>query len=250
MTQLSTRRRYPSVAAAALVALVGPWATVAGQQDTLAAIRGTVTSSTSGRPISGVMIAVPAVARFVVTDSTGTFALGGLPAGRQRIRISYLERGSEEYDVTLRRGQARQLAVLLDMEAVDLAPIVVEGWGGRFARSLAGFYDRKRRSFGRFYTAEDIERIGPVQLSSLLRREGIRIVCRGWECVAYSGRDIRPCPMDLYLDGVWVDSTFLDTIHPNDVAAVEIYRSGGNIPLAFLFGGDSRCGVIAVWRRT
>ncbi len=38
MTQLSTRRRYPAVASAALVALVAPWATVAGQQDTLAAI--------------------------------------------------------------------------------------------------------------------------------------------------------------------------------------------------------------------
>jgi hypothetical protein len=247
---MALRRRFPAVVSGVVVALLGPWATVAGQQDTLAAIRGTVTSSFSGRPITGVMIAVPDVARFVVTDSTGTFALGGLPAGRQRIRISYLERGSEDYDVTLRPGGTRQLVVLLDLEAIDLAPIVVEGWGGRFARSLAGFYDRKRRSFGRFYTAEDIERIGPVQLSSLMRREGIRIVCQGWECVAYAGRDILPCPMDLYLDGVRVDSTFLDTIHPNDVAAVEIHRSGGNIPLAFLFGGNARCGVIAVWSRT
>lgn len=249
MTQLSTRRRYPAVASAALVALVAPWATVAGQQDTLAAIRGSVTSAFDGRPLSGVMIAVPTVGRFAVTDSTGTFVLGRLPSGKQRVRISYLERGSADHDVPLRRGKVTVLAVLLNVEAVDLAPVVVEEWGGHFVRSLAGFYDRKRRGFGTFFSWEDIERIRPYRLSSLLRQTGVLVQCWGGECLPYTFEPTRRCPMALYVDGMPIDPVFLDAIDPGDVAGVEIYRRASQVPFEFV-GLRDGCGVVAVWSRT
>ena len=52
------------------------------QRDTTARLTGTVRSSINGLPISGVMIAVPKVRTFDVSDSTGSFTLIGLPGGR------------------------------------------------------------------------------------------------------------------------------------------------------------------------
>jgi hypothetical protein len=238
-----------AVVSGVVVVLLWPWAAVAGQQDTLAAIRGSVTSAFDGRPLSGVMIAVPTVGRFAVTDSTGTFVLGRLPSGKQRVRISYLERGSADHDVPLRRGKVTVLAVLLDVEAVDLAPVVVEAWGFRFERSLAGFYDRRRRGFGTFYSWEDIDRIRPYRLSSLLRQAGVLVQCSAGECLPYALAATRRCPMAVYLDGLPIDGVFLDTIDPAAVAGVEIYRRASQVPFEFV-GLRDGCGVVAVWSRT
>ncbi|HYR32089.1 MAG TPA: carboxypeptidase regulatory-like domain-containing protein, partial [Gemmatimonadales bacterium] len=57
------------------------------QRDTTARLAGTVRSSINGLPISGVMVAVKGSRVFGVSDSTGSFALGGLPEGRQVVRI-------------------------------------------------------------------------------------------------------------------------------------------------------------------
>jgi len=59
------------------------------QRDTTARLAGTVRSSINGLPIAGVMVAVKGSRVFDVSDSTGSFALGGLPDGRQVVRIRY-----------------------------------------------------------------------------------------------------------------------------------------------------------------
>src|SRR5713226_8990466 len=96
------------------------------QRDTTARLAGTVRSSINGLPISGVMVAVPKVRAFEVSDSTGAFALAGLPAGRQTVRILYGDSLSYQQELNLKRGKTVTLSVLLDVAAVELAPIVVE----------------------------------------------------------------------------------------------------------------------------
>src|SRR2546425_4888946 len=59
------------------------------QRDTTARLTGTVRSSINGLPVSGVMIAVKGSRVFIVSDSTGSFTLVGLPGGRQTVRILY-----------------------------------------------------------------------------------------------------------------------------------------------------------------
>ena len=91
------------------------------QADTTARLMGYARSAFNGRPLAGVMIAVPAARQFVVTDSTGTFDLASVPSGRQRVRIAYEGRETEEYEFELRRGKTKRLAVLLDVRAVASA---------------------------------------------------------------------------------------------------------------------------------
>src|SRR5205807_8454705 len=63
--------------------------------DTTGRINGWAISSFNGHPIAGVMISAPEVHKFVVTDSTGRFALAALPTGRHAIRVSYEGRDTE-----------------------------------------------------------------------------------------------------------------------------------------------------------
>src|SRR5438445_11703670 len=85
------------------------------QRDTTARLAGTVRSSINGLPISGVMVAVKGSRVFGVSDSTGSFALGGLSEGPQVVRILYGDSLSYEHELDLKSGQTLQLAVLLDV---------------------------------------------------------------------------------------------------------------------------------------
>src|SRR2546425_13123562 len=112
------------------------------------------------------MVSVPAVHRFAVSDSDGRFELAGLPPGRQRIRVNYEGRNTEEYDFDLRRGKGKKVVVLLGVDAGGLAPVGVGGQARGFLRNLAGVYDRRKWDAGvaRVFTREGITRedVGPL----------------------------------------------------------------------------------------
>ncbi len=218
------------------------------QRDTTARLTGTVRSSINGLPISGVMIAVPKVRTFDVSDSTGSFTLVGLPGGRQTVRILYGDSLWYEQEINLKRGKTVSLSVLLDIAAVELSPIVVEARSLRAYRSLAGFYDRKRWGFGRFYTLADLDGRRGLSLQTLLRESGVQVQCGLGYCVPLSGV-VRRCVMSLYLDGMRLPADELDRIWVDELAGVEVYKHGVDVPAEFqtTFGGD--CGAVLMWSR-
>lgn len=253
-----------AVLVAAAVVTASP-ASLSSQRGSTANIQGVARSSFNGAPLAGVMIAVPAARKFAVTDSSGRFALVGIPAGSQRVRVAYEGRNTEEYVFELKRGKTKQLAVVLDIEAYDLAPVVVEAQHRDFARNLAGFYERRKwyGGFGRFYTREDLERRHPVALSQLLTSEGIftRCVARGCIPVRWSRGSM--CAVAISVDGMpfWEDS--YNEIPVDDVQGVEIYRSDFHTPPGWggliagsppfgrgnLFEPRGTCSSVQIWTR-
>src|SRR5882724_4435871 len=168
-------RRAPLCGLLLLGMLVTP---AHAQRDTTARLAGTVRSSINGLPISGVMVAVRGSRVFDVSDSTGSFALGGLPAGPQLVRVLYGDSLVYEHKMDLKPGKTLTLSVLLDVVAAELAPIVVEAQSLSAERSLAGFYDRRKRSTGRFYTRADLVQRAAVSLDGVLGESGVQVVCR------------------------------------------------------------------------
>src|SRR6266566_1089285 len=152
-----------------------------------ARVAGIARSALNGQPLARVMVAVRGTRLFSVTDSTGAFALAGLPSGRQTLRILYGDRLSYDHAVTLERGKTLRLAVLLDVAVVAL-------------RSLVGFYERKRFGFGRYYTPEQIERRRGLDLRTLLVEAGVQVQCRLGACVPIVRDGGRACVPTLYLD--------------------------------------------------
>jgi hypothetical protein len=187
---------------------------------------------------------------FDVTDSTGEFVLSGLPDGQQTLRILYRDEVFHEQPIKLKRGKTLQLAVLLDVEAIELTPVVVEARGVRALRSLAGFYERRKRGFGRFYTFEDLERRGPLPVTSLLTESGVHLR-RSWmgDWLPVNWRGARSCVMSLYLDGFPLPAELLDMTRLDDLAGVEVYKHGVSVPWEFRRGLDGDCGAIVMWSR-
>src|SRR6266852_780495 len=171
--------------------------------DTSAHIRGAAISDFNGRPIAGVMISAPEVHKFVVTDSTGRFTLDGLPSGRRAIRVSYQGRETQDYVFTLQSERTKRIAVVLDVDAVDLNPLVVEARQANLWRDLAGFYERRQayRGFAHFFTREEIGRMRQTKLSGLLTLEGIVTRCYQ-ECRPTRFRRGAFCAVPVSVDGV------------------------------------------------
>jgi len=238
------------VALSSLLILCVGASRLAGQVgDPTARIVGTARSSTNGLPIAGVMVAVRGARAFGVSDSAGVFALAGLPPGRQTVRVLYGDSLSYDSEVTLKRGKTLALSVLLDVDAVELSPIVVEARSWRADRSLAGFYDRKKWRFGRFYTLADLERRSGLSLRSLLSETGVQVRCGIGPCLPIGGELWRRCVLTLFLDGMQLPADFLETIRLDELAGVEVYKRGFDVPIEFqhTFGGG--CGAVLLWSR-
>ena len=232
------------------IALILAVPSTTNAQSDSAVVTGTARSSVNGQPLAGVMIAVGGTKAFDVTDSTGTFALLGLPPGKQIIRVLYRDDVVAEHPFTLKQGKTLQIHVLLDAEAVELAPIVVQARSVRSLRSLAGFYERRTRGFGRFYTFEELERRGPLPMRALLNESGIEVRCRMGSCVPVIPRGGRLCMPPVYLDGWLLSSRELESWRADDLAGVEIYRGAINVPWDFRRGLGHDCGAIVMWSKS
>ncbi len=219
------------------------------QRDTTARLTGTVRSSINGLPVSGVMIAVKGTRVFNVSDSTGSFTLVGLPGGRQTVRILYGDSLSYEKEMDLKQGKTLTLSVLLDVGATELAPIVVEAQTLRAERSLAGFYERKKSGFGRYYTLADLKRRPQETLQTLLLESGVQVRCRVGQCVPLVSDGGRLCVMSLFVDGLRMPADYLNLARVDELAGVEVYKVPVEVPPEFSSGLRRSCGAVVMWSR-
>src|SRR5207249_5672877 len=88
--------------------------------------------------------------------------------------------------------------------------IVVEAQTLRADRSLAGFYERKKSGFGRYYTLADLKRRPLETLQALLLESGVQVRCRVGQCVPLVSDGGRLCVMSLFLDGLRMPSDYLN----------------------------------------
>ena len=178
----------------------------------------------------------------------------------------------------------------LNPAAIALSPIEISAAATERYLGLTGFYERQRSDFGHFVTPQDIEKRHASSVMELLGViPGVRVVSTGMlgnRFIQLRGSVISRggvCRPRVYVDGLiflrgdsrpigadefgnpelFVDSrgnltnamrneglTVDDIAHPSTIAAIEVYRTGTQVPVQF--GGNSietRCGVIVVWTR-
>ncbi|MGE0442084.1 MAG: carboxypeptidase regulatory-like domain-containing protein [Gemmatimonadales bacterium] len=177
---------------------------------------------------------------------------------------------------------------LVAFELDPLEVVAEKAAAERFLRE-AGFYERQSSDFGKFITREAIEARKAKRFTDLLNTiAGVRLVpsTQGFDRTSITLRGSAlsaggPCHPKVYLDGLvvvqgdarpWrreitrpVDNQATeiqaaqfertevdidDVVMPNDVEAIEVYRSGSQVPAKF--GGTStsaQCGVIVIWSR-
>lgn len=152
--------------------------------------------------------------------------------------------------------------------ATVIAPMVVRGRNDhRFSGPLAGFYERRARGDGYFFTVGDIDRRNVQRIGDLIRtvpgwgrNQGTRTadamirgtaVRMGVASRATSGGS--NCFPTIVIDGSAASMAELnvDAIDPRSLAGVEVYVDGSRTPSEFWgTAGQGRCGVVVLWSRS
>ncbi|TVP49828.1 MAG: TonB-dependent receptor [Gemmatimonadales bacterium] len=271
--------RHAAAAALVLLGLASAGGSLHGQEPDVreeSSVRGTVVDASSGRGIPAAFVEFVdqggLVRASATTGEDGAFLLSRVPRGEFRLRVSSLGYArTTTAAARLEAGEALTLVVRVSPSALVLAPLEVTASVRVTSPVLESFYARAERGFGGvFLTRADIERAGPTRgVSDLVAGlTGVYLDSRPapglpagvFLSEGHSGSAGRPCPVQVFLDGVPVDrrgglsagaqrGVQLDRlVTPAEVEGIEVYRSLAEVPPEFLTT-DARCGVIAVWRR-
>lgn len=242
-------------------------------------LRGLVVNDNDDTPIAGATVQIEALKFSFVTDSTGAYRLPAIPPGRFVVTVKRLGyapvtsvvtfngRDTLEYDF----GLIKQATILPEVDVTTAKPIPPK---------LVEFEQRRASGFGRFITAEELEKNVNRRPSELVAKiPGPRIM-RGWGNYGWiassvgsgaieRGRSFQLSPMDkargadpnqcyaaVMLDGNHVfsgrpgEQLFdINLIPTNTIAGIEYYRDAATVPAKFGGTRGETCGLIAIWTK-
>lgn len=204
-----------------------------------------------GVPIQGARVRLFGSDVVTETNSEGEFELAGVPAGTQTLMTRAIGFVPDERAVDL---TDRHIPVVVGLLAIRrfLDTVHVKADRSTFMGAV-GFDDRKKGGAGRFFTARDVERLQPAEISDLLRHaptlelstdnsHNVRIRMRG---------DTGPCTPAIFLDGkqlvYWTLADLNSLVQPDELVGMEVYTPSMT-PAEFRT--KIGCGTIVVWTRT
>jgi hypothetical protein len=206
----------------------------------------------AGRPVRGARASVRGAAGESTAGEDGTFALGGLPAGTRTLEVRALGFAPRPVAVDLAPGRAATVDVRLDRVAT-LAPVTVVGTPSPHSAMLGEFLARRRHAgFGRFVTAEDLERWKPAVVTAALHGTGVLVAPdgRGGTMIRGPGR-LAYCPALVFLDGTELapGDRIDEHVRPQQVAGIEVYPDPAFAPPQYSGPRRNGCSVVLVWTR-
>lgn len=204
-----------------------------------------------GVPISAARVRLFGSDVVTETNSEGEFELTGVPAGTQTLMTRAIGFVPDERAVDL---TDRHIPVVVGLLAIRrfLDTVHVKADRSTFMGAV-GFDDRKKGGAGRFFTARDVERLQPAEISDLLRHaptlelttdnaHNVKIRMRG---------DTGPCTPAIFLDGkqlvYWTLADLNSLVQPDELVGMEVYTPSMT-PAEFRT--KLGCGTIVVWTRT
>jgi hypothetical protein len=212
----------------------------------------------TGHGIPGVEVSVRGSDLYAHTNDAGGFRIANTPVGAVKVSVRRMGFEQTTVDLTLRAGQTDSLVVALNAVAAKLAGVTVEDEAmTRSKRLLAGFWERRSRGFGHFYTREEIERRDAHDFADIVRMTpgvGISSV-NGRKVIRFTrSAGIRgDCPPQYWVDGMRIENASPDEFPPQDVEAIELYAGSATIPPQFAPRiqnvKSQTCGAVVIWTR-
>ena len=215
------------------------------------AVRGTVRDE-SGRAVAGALVAVVGGTPAGESDESGSFRVAGLTAGVVRIAVRRIGFAPETLTLTIASRGVTTATLALRRVALPLDTVRVNGRSD-VRGPMAGFYARRERGHGRFFTQEQIARRNVSRMSDLLRGiPGLRVDQRRFGVQAFRLRGASQAPL-VWLDGMPMGAAEvdLDVFDPHSFAGIEIYSGPATVPAEFTGGRlmSTSGGAIVLWTR-
>ena len=211
---------------------------------------GTVSGSVidpSGQPLADVRVMVDSLPE-VRTGDDGSFTVGRVPAGTRQVRVLSVGSSASAVPVDVTPG-AIAIVIVPMPKITSLAP--VESRAERSVRVFAAeFEERRRRGSG--YVRDSTEIVKYDELLSLFRSiPSVNVQYRrsNLSITMPDGRG-GACAPRVLIDGAETSVNLLIDLLPKEVAGVEVYVRGSNIPQRYAeVGIQARCGLILVWTK-
>lgn len=205
----------------------------------------------AGVGINGAQLTVAGIIGRGHSGADGSFRLIGVTAGSQLLIVRRIGFRPDSQFVTVIRSANIEVEVRLAPAPGRLGSVVVEGTRTLPSGRLRGFYERRQRGLGTFFTADEIERRNPALVSDLLRSvPSIQVVRRsGTSIVTFRGSRCTPL---VWVDGSPATAGYFDpdVLSPMSLVGIEIYPGPATVPAELMMlRGRGSCGVIALWSR-
>jgi hypothetical protein len=217
-------------------------------------IFGRVTDALTKQPIEGATVRLVDVDGMVrLTDSHGSFMFSGIPRAVHQVVIEHVGYGTGSHLVNVPGGETVLFEAELQTHAIALDSLVIVAHVRATQLQRAGFYDRARRGFGKFFSGDEI--------STATLREAIHTV-PGFDFMQSSRGTARQlmvrtfrgtlCVPEIYMDGMrqsYANGDVESVVGGVEIEAMEVYR-GNSTPAEFTHGvGFAPCGAVVLWRR-
>jgi hypothetical protein len=261
-------RALPRRAAPALVAVLLLAAPPAGAQQHGSVLIAKVADGDT-HILPGAEVSVRGLARVVRTDSTGVFALDGIPAGEQVVLVRHP--GFEPLSVTLAFSGADTLYRLFLLDHTTMPVTATADSADITADKFRDFRRRRARGLGLFMVHDDYANLYDRPLCDVLRRlpgivfqrnqrsPGVAVAsARGVTSIyARDGSDgfAPACYLQIFVDGIRVfapnngqNPVDINSWRTDDIEAIEYFPSPDRTPPE-LGGTGSVCGTLSLWLR-
>ena len=187
----------------------------------------------------------------VVTDSSGSYLLGGIPVGVHHVVVRALGFRPVEFSVALHDGIQSLEDIQLDAApgVQELAPVAIAAPAATaVSYRLVDFERRRQTGRGHYLDDSQIKQSGASRLSDLMRgMRGVTEHCAGNGCTIQMVRARPGCYPDYIVDGR-PDNMFGSSTPIRDIVALEVYTGPSDVPGEFA-GRSAGCGVVVIWTR-
>lgn len=220
---------------------------------------------TAGVPLIGVeIVAVDNPSAHARSAAGGAFRIDSITAGPHLIRFRRVGIVPLTVSVVVQPNTTTSVDATVEPMTIVLSRVIVQAPSGEMLHLPFGVADRIRNGIGSYITAAEIAKEAPRETADLFRRiAGLNVngkpgsqyvsTTRGLSAF-YDDIDNRgvhhtttQCTggMSVYVDGAHADGN-IDTVPPNDIEAIEIYKDPVEIPLTL---DQSPCGAIYIWTK-
>ena len=215
-------------------------------------ITGKIVAVEGNRPLANALVIV-VDGPFTRTNDQGEFTLTRAPGGTQMIEVRAVGYYPSRRQVNIVTNAPPVNMSLSTLKAVlDTVKIVAK----RLPQGPddGGFQRRRRQSFGKFMTPQDVIKWSPVETTDLFRHfSGVRTTLNefGQPMLQMRGAFAEYCEPAIFINGA--NMSFMDTadintwVKPSEIAGLEVY-TGTMVPGEFQEGLRG-CGSIVIWTK-
>jgi hypothetical protein len=245
-------------------------------------LHGRVLSDSSGVPVVGAEVALPALHLSITTDSAGRFHFRGLKAGDHLVRWRALGFRADSVVVEIDDAEVTVKDFVLKRQVITLPETRVTAPEVAYKGKMAGFTERQKFGIGHFIDRKMLDDgQGRSRTGDLLTRvPGVVVVGSGPRAFIATGRSVssgscafcRPaalsqadrqsgaqankCYMDVYLDGILIwdegqrqQGLFdINSLDLGAIEGIEVYTSAAQTPAQYNRTSHG-CGVLLIWTR-